>query len=49
LKGALIQECDLSLMRPGTGMVWDEKDLILGKKLTRNVSALDLVSVDDFN
>jgi sialic acid synthase SpsE len=37
---------DLAFKKPGGGMSWDQLDLVLGKKLSKNVLMDDPVSSD---
>lgn len=42
-KGDFIREKDLQLLSPGTGLRWNEKDLILGKKAKVDISENELI------
>jgi sialic acid synthase len=47
-RGALLNEEMLCLKSPGTGLRWQERTRILGKKATRDISADVTLSVGDF-
>ena len=47
-QGETIQEADLILMRPGTGLLWRHREKIIGKKAKRNLKRLSPVSENDF-
>jgi N-acetylneuraminate synthase len=44
--GHVLTRDDLAFKKPGGGLSWDQMDLVLGKKLSRNVLMDDLVSSD---
>ena len=47
-EGHIITAADLFAKRPGTGFAPNEKNVVIGKKLNRNVEADTLVCEDDF-
>lgn len=44
--GHILTRKDLAFKKPGGGLSWDQLDLVLGKKLSRNILMDDLVSLD---
>lgn len=46
-KGHLIRVEDLHLLSPGTGLKWSEKNLLLGKKLLREIDKDELIYLKD--
>jgi N-acetylneuraminate synthase len=44
--GHVLAREDLAFKKPGGGLSWDQLDLVLGKKLSRNILMDDLVSID---
>jgi N-acetylneuraminate synthase len=44
--GQVLAREDLAFKKPGGGLSWDQLDLVLGKKLRRNILMDDLVSSD---
>jgi sialic acid synthase len=47
-KGQILQEKDLILLSPGGGLAWEEKDLILGKKASRDIPPHTLLNTEYF-
>jgi sialic acid synthase SpsE len=48
LKGEILEEQHLILMRPGSGLFWSQKNEILGKRARYDMNKLHLISRDDF-
>lgn len=48
LKGEILEEQHLILMRPGSGLFWSQKNEILGKRARYDMNKLQLISRDDF-
>ena len=46
-EGHIIQEEDLTMMRPGTGLMPREKDSVIGRKLVRSVTKNELIDWKD--
>jgi len=46
-RGEIIQESDLDMLRPGTLLSWEEKDKLIGKSVTRDLKARELISPED--
>ena len=42
-KGEIITENDIHLLSPGDGFKWNEKEYIIGKTLTRDISANEII------
>ena len=48
LKGEILEEEHLVLMRPGSGLFWSQKNEILGKRARYDMNKLHLLSSEDF-
>lgn len=48
LKGEIIEEKDLHLLSPGDGFKWIEKDLIIGKKVLKNIPKNEIIYINHF-
>ena len=46
-KGTVVSESDLIWVRPGSGVTWEHRDNLLGKKLNRDCKYADLITIED--
>ena len=46
-KGATITNNDIHLLSPGNGVKWNNKDLIVGKKVINEISANEIIYLDN--
>ena len=49
LKGHILSENDLVLLRPGTGLYYSKLNSIIGKKLLKNVFKNQILSMDELD
>ena len=48
-KGEVVAEQDFCLRKPGGGLNWEERKLLVGRKLIRDIELGDFVTLSDFN
>ena len=48
-KGEVVAEQDFCLRKPGGGLNWEERKLLVGQKLIRDIELGDFVTLSDFN
>ena len=41
--GEVINECDIHMLSPGDGFKWSEKELVVGKKVKKNIEANEII------
>jgi sialic acid synthase SpsE len=48
-KGTVVSELDLIWVRHGSGVTWDHRDNLVGKKLNRDCKYADLITIEDLH
>ena len=45
--GEVINECDIHMLSPGDGFKWIDKDLVIGKKVKKNIEANEIIYIQN--